>query len=80
MAPDVLSHGTAVARLAELTMGRPLTLVGSGAPLLADAAPGATILTPEGCDPRAVARLSAARLPTPIRPLYLRAPDARLPA
>ncbi len=79
MAPDVLPIGTAAARLAELAMGRPLTLVGSGAPLLADAAPGAAILTPEGCDARHVARLAAARVATPIRPLYLRAPDARLP-
>jgi tRNA threonylcarbamoyladenosine biosynthesis protein TsaB len=79
MAPDVLPLGTAAARLAELAMGRPLTLVGSGAPLLADAAPDATVLTPEGCDARLVARLVAARSATPIRPLYLRAPDAKLP-
>ncbi len=79
MAPDVLSLGTAAARLVELAMGRPLTLIGSGAPLLAEAAPGAAILTPEGCDARVVVRLAAARPATPIRPLYLRAPDARLP-
>lgn len=79
MAPDVLPLGVAAARLAELAMGRMLTLVGSGAPLLADAAPGAAVLTPEGCDARAVARLAAAKSPTPIRPLYLRAPDAKLP-
>jgi tRNA threonylcarbamoyladenosine biosynthesis protein TsaB len=79
MAPDVLPIGTAAARLIELAMGRPLTLVGSGAPILADAAPGAVQLTPEGCDARYVARLAAARSATPIRPLYLRAPDAKLP-
>lgn len=79
MAPDVLPIGTAAARLAELAMGRALTLVGSGAPLLAEAAPGADIRTPEGCDARLVARLAAAKSPTPIRPLYLRAPDAKLP-
>lgn len=79
MAPDVLSIEIAAARLAELTTGRPLTLVGSGAPLLADAAPGARVLTPEGCDARLVARLAAGRTPAPIRPLYLRAPDAKLP-
>ena len=79
MAPDVLPIGTAAARLVELAMGRPLTLVGSGAPLLAQAAPGAAMLTPDGCDARHVARLAAARSPTPIRPLYLRAPDAKLP-
>lgn len=79
MAPDVLPLGTAAARLAELAMGRTLTLVGSGAPLLAGAAPSAEVLTPEGCDARAVARLAAGKAPTPIRPLYLRAPDAKLP-
>lgn len=79
MAPDVLPIGTAAARLAELGMGRALTLVGSGAPLLAEAAPGAAVLTPEGCDARRVARLAATRPATPIRPLYLRAPDAKLP-
>ena len=79
MAPDVLPVGTAAARIAELTLGRPLTLVGSGALLLAEAATGAHILIPEGSDPRQVARLATARPPTPIQPLYLRAPDARLP-
>lgn len=79
MAPDVLPIGTAAARLAELSMGRALTLVGSGAPLLADTAPGASLLVPEGCDARHVARLAAGKLVTPIRPLYLRAPDAKLP-
>ena len=79
MAPDVLPIGTAAARLAELAMGRTLTLVGSGAPLLVETAPGADVLTPEGCDARAVARIAAAKSPTPIRPLYLRAPDAKLP-
>lgn len=79
MAPDVLPIGTAAARLAELGMGRALALVGSGAPLLAETAPGARILTPEGCDARHVARLAAGKVVAPIRPLYLRAPDAKLP-
>lgn len=79
MAPDVLPLGTAAARLAELTMGRMLTLVGSGALLLSGAAPGAQILTLDGCDARAVARLAATKRPAPMRPLYLRAPDAKLP-
>jgi tRNA threonylcarbamoyladenosine biosynthesis protein TsaB len=79
MAPDVLPLGTAAARVAELSMGRGLTLVGSGAPLLAPLAPGAKPVTPEGCDARHVARLAATRRPAPLRPLYLRAPDAKLP-
>ncbi len=80
MAPDGLPIGTALARLAELAMGRELTLIGSGAPLLATSMPGTDCLTPEGCDARLVARLAAGRSVTPIRPLYLRAPDAKLPA
>lgn len=80
MAPDVLPIGTAVARVVEVAHGRTPTFVGSGGPLLADAAVGAPMLTPEGCDPRTVARLAAAAAPAPIRPLYLRAPDARLPS
>jgi len=80
MAPDVVPLPVAAARLAELSMGRPLTLVGSGAPLLAPAAPGAAVLTPEGCDARKVAALAAARTAGPLKPLYLRAPDAKLPA
>ncbi|NQE62196.1 tRNA (adenosine(37)-N6)-threonylcarbamoyltransferase complex dimerization subunit type 1 TsaB [Caulobacter sp. RHG1] len=82
MAPDALELGEAAARLAELHSGGPATLVGSGAPLLADMISGATILTPAAPDPVAVARLAAAR-PTPShspRPLYLRAPYATLPA
>jgi tRNA threonylcarbamoyladenosine biosynthesis protein TsaB len=82
MAPDALELGEAAARLAELHSGGPATLVGSGAPLLADTMSGAAILTPAAPDPVAVARLAAAR-PTPAhspRPLYLRAPYATLPA
>jgi tRNA threonylcarbamoyladenosine biosynthesis protein TsaB len=80
MAPDALELGTAAARLAEIAAGRPATLVGSGAPLLAMAAPQAQVLAPPGPDARLVARIAAARPPAPARPLYLRAPDARLPA
>jgi tRNA threonylcarbamoyladenosine biosynthesis protein TsaB len=79
MAPDALELGTAAARIAEIAGGRPLTLVGSGAPLLADVMPGAATLVPPGADARRVASLAAARAPVPARPLYLRAPDARLP-
>ena len=80
MAPDGLEIGTAAARVAELAAGRTPVLVGSGAPLLAALAAAAQVLTPEGADARCVARLAAARAPAPVRPLYLRAPDARLPA
>jgi len=80
MAPDALELGAAAARIAEIAAGRPLTLVGSGAPLIASVAPGARVLTPDGADARLVARLAAEREPGSTRPLYLRAPDARLPA
>ncbi|WP_395445197.1 tRNA (adenosine(37)-N6)-threonylcarbamoyltransferase complex dimerization subunit type 1 TsaB [Caulobacter sp. UC70_42] len=82
MAPDALSLGEAAARLAELYSGGPATLVGSGAPLLADTLSGVTVLTPAAPDPVAVARLAAAKSApghSP-RPLYLRAPYATLPA
>lgn len=80
MAPDALAAETAAARVAELSRGRPFTLVGSGAALLADLAPGARVIPAEGADARHVARLAAARPPAPLKPLYLRAPDAKLPA
>lgn len=82
MAPDALSVGEAAARLAELYSGGPATLIGSGAPLLADALRDAKVLTPAAPDPIAIARLAASR-PAPShspRPLYLRAPYATLPA
>lgn len=82
MAPDALPVGTAAARLIELGAGRTVTLVGSGAALLAPALPAAALWPSETPDPVVVARL-AARGPAPAappRPLYLRAPDAKLPA
>jgi tRNA threonylcarbamoyladenosine biosynthesis protein TsaB len=80
MAPDALSVPTAAARIAELSMGRDFTLIGSGGPLLADLAPRARLIAGEGADAAHVARLAAARAPGPLRPLYLRTPDAKLPA
>jgi tRNA threonylcarbamoyladenosine biosynthesis protein TsaB len=82
MAPDALEIGVAAARLAELYSGGPATLIGSGAPLIAEVLPEANVLTPAYADPVAIARLAAAR-PAPShspRPLYLRAPYAVAPA
>ncbi|MDO8377493.1 tRNA (adenosine(37)-N6)-threonylcarbamoyltransferase complex dimerization subunit type 1 TsaB [Phenylobacterium sp.] len=76
-APDALPLGTAAARLAELA--GPVTLVGSGAALLAEVLPGAAVIAADHADPVAVGRLAAGRSPVPPRPLYLRAPDAKLP-
>ncbi len=82
MAPDALDLGEAAARLAELYSGGSATLIGSGAPLLADTLSSATVLTPAAPDPVAVARLAAKKsAPTHSpRPLYLRAPYATLPS
>jgi tRNA threonylcarbamoyladenosine biosynthesis protein TsaB len=81
MAPDVLPFEMAAARLAELWPGGPATVVGSGAPLLQGVLPGARIDANRAPDPTAVARLGlAVRSPATPRPLYLRAPDAKLPA
>lgn len=73
--PEVLPLTEAHARLGGQP---PLTLIGSGAPLLARE--GDSVMTPEGCDARLVARIAADREPAPLTPLYLRAPDAKLPA
>ncbi|HEX3364127.1 tRNA (adenosine(37)-N6)-threonylcarbamoyltransferase complex dimerization subunit type 1 TsaB [Phenylobacterium sp.] len=80
MAPDAVTAAVAAARIAELSQGRPFTLIGSGAVLLADFALSATVIAVEGADARDVARLAAGRGPGPLKPLYLRAPDAKLPA
>ena len=78
-APDALPLGTAAARLAELAGSGPVTLVGSGAALLAQALPGAVLVAADHADPVAVAAIARGRPPVPPRPLYLRAPDAKLP-
>lgn len=80
MAPDALDVATAAARVAELSGGRDCVLVGSGGSLLADLMPAARQVEAPACDPAAVARLAMAQTNPPApRPLYLRAPDARLP-
>lgn len=75
-APDVLALETAAARVAELA---PDVLVGTGAALLAEVRPSAKVIGIDHTDPAAVAAVAAARPPSPPRPLYLRAPDAKLP-
>ena len=56
-----------------------LTIVGSGAPLLAGAMPVARLFALAAPDPVAIARV-ALGAPGDPRPIYLRAPDARQPA
>ncbi|MGE5564545.1 MAG: tRNA (adenosine(37)-N6)-threonylcarbamoyltransferase complex dimerization subunit type 1 TsaB [Parcubacteria group bacterium] len=73
--PEALPLDEAAARLVEL---RPTTLVGSGAPLLAPALPGARVDHRTTPDPAAIARIAAkVGSPEPVKPLYLHAPDAR---
>jgi tRNA threonylcarbamoyladenosine biosynthesis protein TsaB len=80
MAPDVLPVEIAAARVAEIAQGREVSFVGSGGPLLQGVAPSARLIAADGADARTVAKLTAGRAPAPAAPLYLRAPDARLPA
>jgi tRNA threonylcarbamoyladenosine biosynthesis protein TsaB len=80
MAPDVLAQEIAAARLAEFWAGGLARLVGPGAALLAGVLPGAEVHERAAPDPAALARLAASRpAGIPARPLYLRAPDAKLP-
>jgi tRNA threonylcarbamoyladenosine biosynthesis protein TsaB len=78
-APDLLSLDEAAARLAELSISSPPRLVGPGAHLLSGVIAGALIDERAYPESEAVARLAAARAAplTPLRPLYLRAPDAK---
>ena len=58
-----------------------MRLIGSGAALIAEGVPGAAVLDLAGPSPGALARLAAAADPAthPPEPVYLRAPDAKLP-
>lgn len=78
-APDLLDLNEAAARLAELSISAAPRLVGPGAHLLAGVIAGARYDERAYPDPEAVARLGVARSApvTPLRPLYLRAPDAK---
>jgi len=75
-APDILSIGEASALIGAMSSKGCRRIVGPGAGLI-DAIEGAVrladLLAP---DPAAVARLAVTE-PMPLRPLYLRAPDAR---
>jgi tRNA threonylcarbamoyladenosine biosynthesis protein TsaB len=80
MAPDALPVEMAAARLAELWSGGPVRLIGPGAHLLAGIAPEIALLDRAAPDPVAVCLLAAGKPATAgARPLYLRAPDAKLP-
>ncbi len=85
-AAEALPLGVAVDRILQAAAGNEPTLVGSGAPVLAEAFPdrlAEAVLTPLAAPtPDALARLTATADPTTAlpRPLYLRAPDAAPPS
>ena len=79
MAPDVLPLEIAAARLAELRPSGRIDIVGPGAALLEGVLADARIIPRAAPDPLALARLTQTKPLIPARPLYLRAPDAKLP-
>ena len=81
MAPDALTAADAAARLVELYGGGDAVLTGSGAHLLQGVLPHAVDDGRSAADPVVLAQLAAAApaAGAPARPLYLRAPDAKLP-
>lgn len=78
--PAALAVEDAAAMLTAVDPAGPARLIGSGGALLQAAFPHAAVEDRRGADPVALARLAAAAAPRPPRPIYLRAPDAKLPA
>jgi tRNA threonylcarbamoyladenosine biosynthesis protein TsaB len=77
---QAVTRQDAIALLRRHGGGRPVHLAGSGAYLVAEALPGAVVSPLESPDPVVVARLAATREPgASMQPMYLRAPDAKLP-
>ncbi|MBS0294998.1 MAG: tRNA (adenosine(37)-N6)-threonylcarbamoyltransferase complex dimerization subunit type 1 TsaB [Proteobacteria bacterium] len=79
--PEALGVADAAELLIKLDPSGPSLLIGSGGSLLAEAFPKAVLDGRSGADPVALARLVAAAVEPsgPPEPLYLRAPDAKLP-
>ena len=81
MEPEALTGEDAAERLRRLHRGGTAVIAGSGARLLEGVLAGAVLDDLPAPDPVVVARLAMADLSgEPARPLYLRAPDAKLPA
>ena len=76
--PEALSAADAAARLA--AFGGPWRLIGSGGPLLAPLLEGAALDATPAPDPVVIAQLGAIAASGSACPMYLRAPDAKLPA
>lgn len=79
-APAALAAEDAARWLIDIDSSGPGLIVGSGFTLLAEVFPEAKADPRAGADPVWVARLAAAAEVAPPRPIYLRAPDAKLPA
>lgn len=77
-APESLESELALARIAELCPSGEIAVTGPGAALLLEALPRARAWSQDVADPRAIARLAAAADLISPRPLYLRAPDAKV--
>lgn len=75
--PNGSTIDSATALLAQLSGSSPITLVGTGLEHFVRA-PGVRVDV-EQADPTIVARLAAEKPTSPPKPLYLRAPDAKLP-
>ena len=77
---EAVTSEDAAARLRTVYRGGPAVLMGSGAYLLDGALAPLQIDPRTAPDPAVIARLAAIAPVAPPRPLYLRAPDAKLPA
>jgi tRNA threonylcarbamoyladenosine biosynthesis protein TsaB len=79
--PSALGLQDAVSALINMQSAGPSSIVGPGASLLAEAFPEAILIVRPSADPVALARQAAVvEKVSPPEPLYLRAPDAKLPA
>jgi tRNA threonylcarbamoyladenosine biosynthesis protein TsaB len=77
--PRALAIDAAVQAITAAAAGQPVVLIGSAAAMLSERVPGAQGVEAAWADPRVIARLAARATPSALKPLYLRAPDARLP-
>ena len=79
--PQAVTAEDAVVEIQRIAGDRHIQLAGSGAAILAPDLPRAQISSAQVPDPVVVARLASLIVePKPLAPMYLRAPDAKLPA
>jgi tRNA threonylcarbamoyladenosine biosynthesis protein TsaB len=79
MAAQAVAAEDAAAMVKEVAAARPMLIAGSGAALLREHLPEARFSGVTSPDPVVLAQLAMARTPSPLIPIYLRAPDAKLP-